>query len=122
MGSIAKFLKSFCFAGRGILSVIALERNMRIHALAAVIVIALGFYFSITATEWCLAVICIGMVMAAEAFNSAIEWLTDLVKPEQHPQAGKIKDAAAGAVLLASVAAAAVGVVIFWKYLDSATG
>lgn len=122
MDSIIKFIKSFFYAGRGILSTIASERNMRIHVVAAVLVISLGFYFHITDIEWCLILICTGMVMAAEAFNSAIESLTDLVKPEQHPQAGKIKDAAAGAVLLASVAAAAVGVVIFWKYLGSAFG
>jgi diacylglycerol kinase (ATP) len=117
MDSINKFLRSFYFAGRGIVSVIVAERNMRIHLLAAVIVITMGIYFNITTAEWCLALICIGMVMAAEAFNSAIEWLTDLSKPEQHPQAGKIKDAAAGAVLLVSISAAAVGAIIFSKYV-----
>jgi len=118
MDSIVNFLKSFYYAFRGIMSVIASERNMRIHLLAAVSVISLGFYFHISTTEWCLAVICIGMVMAAEVFNSAIESLTDLVKPEHHPMAGKIKDAAAGAVLLVSIAAGVVGMAIFWKYVD----
>lgn len=117
MESIVKFIRSFCYAGRGVILVIASERNMRIHLLAAAAVIACGIYFNITVTEWCLAVICIGMVMAAEALNSSIESLTDLVKPEHHPLAGKIKDAAAGAVLLIAIAAAISGILIFWKYL-----
>lgn len=116
MNSLARFIKSFYYAGKGVIGVVAAERNMRIHLLAAVIVIMLGFYFRITPTEWCLVAICIGMVMAAEAFNSAIECLTDLVKPEHHPLAGKIKDAAAGGVLLVSIAAAAVGCIVFLKH------
>jgi diacylglycerol kinase (ATP) len=119
MNSFARFIKSFYYAGKGVVWVVAAERNMRIHAFAAVMVISLGWYFRITPAEWSLVAICIGMVMAAETFNSAIEMLTNLVKPEHHPLAGKIKDAAAGGVLLASAAAAAVGCIVFLKYLIS---
>lgn len=94
---------------------------MRVHLFAAIVVIAVGFYFNISATEWCIVVICIGMVMSAEIFNSALELLTDLVKPEQHPIAGKVKDAAAGAVLLTALAAAVAGILVFWKYFFPAS-
>lgn len=113
---IKKLIQSFGYAVNGIVALIAGERNMRIHLLAAICVVAAGLYFDVTITEWCVISICIGMVMAAEALNTAIEWLTDLVKPEHHPLAGKIKDAAAGGVLLAAVAAAISGLFIFWKY------
>lgn len=113
---IKKFLLSFVFAGRGIMTVIASERNMRIHVSAALMVIALGAYFSIEVTEWCLVIICIGMVMAAEALNTAIEQMTGFLKPEFHRLAGRIKDVAAGAVLLAALAALIVGMLIFWKH------
>lgn len=93
---------------------------MRVHLLATVVVIACGLYFSISAMEWCIIALCIGAVLAAELFNSAIELLTDLVKPEQHPVAGKIKDAAAGAVLVIALAAFVCGVLIFLKYFSSA--
>jgi len=117
MPNMKKFLLSFLYAGRGAITLIASERNMRIHVSAALMVVAFGAYFSITVTEWCLVILCIGIVVAAEAFNTVIESLTNLVKPEHHPLAGKIKDMAAGAVLLAALAAAIVGALIFWKYL-----
>ncbi|HXH19024.1 MAG TPA: diacylglycerol kinase family protein [Chitinophagales bacterium] len=114
--AIKNFISSFVCAGRGVISLIVFDRNMRIHFLAAAAVIVLGIYFSITITEWCVAVICIAIVMTAEAINTAVEKLTDLVKPEYHPLAGRVKDMAAGAVLLAAAGAAACGVLIFWKY------
>ncbi len=92
---------------------------MRVHLLAAVVVVASGFYFGITANEWCVVVICIGMVLAAEALNSAIEHLTDMVQPDHHPLAGKIKDMASAGVLIVAIAAAIAGAVIFRKYFFS---
>lgn len=113
---LKKFLYSFRYAFRGIIRTVVSEQNMRFHITAAVVVIATGFYSHITATEWCMVILCIGLVICAEAFNTAIESLTDLIKPEHHPVAGKIKDAAAGAVLIAAIAATITGILIFWKY------
>ncbi len=121
MSFLKNFLNSFRYAFRGIWSILFSERNMRVHLFAAIIVIAFGVYFKITTTEWCIVAICIGMVMSAEIFNSALELLTDLVKPEQHPIAGKVKDAAAGAVLITALSAAVVGILIFWKYFFPAS-
>ena len=67
----------------------------------------------ISLIEWALIIICIGLVFSAEAFNSAVERLVDLISPEQNHLAGVIKDLAAGAVLITAVAAFAVGIIIF---------
>jgi diacylglycerol kinase (ATP) len=90
---------------------------MRIHVLSAIGVVAAGFFFDVSITEWCLLAGCIGMVFMAEIFNTAIETLTNLVSPDYHPLAGKAKDLAAAAVLMASITAAIVGVLIFLPYL-----
>ncbi len=90
---------------------------MRLHILSAVAVVVAGFFFGITRVEWCLLAGCIGLVIMAEVFNTAIETLTNLVSPEWHPLAGKAKDLAAGAVLMAAATAAVIGAIIFLPYL-----
>jgi diacylglycerol kinase len=55
------------------------------------------------------------MVLAAEAMNTALEYLVDLVSPEYNELAGKAKDAAAAAVLILAIAAAIIGLMIFWN-------
>ncbi len=111
--SIRKRLKSFTYAGKGIKSFITREHNAWIHSVATVIVIFLGFYFHISTSEWAVLCICIGMVFAAEAFNTAIERLVNLVSPGRNEMAGDVKDIAAGAVLICAIAAAAAGLLIF---------
>ncbi|MCB0606791.1 MAG: diacylglycerol kinase family protein [Lewinellaceae bacterium] len=110
---IRKRLLSFKYAFRGIADLFVSQPNARIHAAAAVAVIAAGWYFRISAGEWALVALTIAVVLAAEAFNSALEYLTDLASPEFHPLAGKAKDIAAAAVLLAALGAAAVGALVF---------
>jgi len=96
---------------------------MHLHVLASVLVFVMAFWFEVTRTEWCLLVFCVGLVWMAEIFNTAIETLTNLVSPEFHPLAGKTKDLAAGAVLMASITAAVIGLIVFvpyWmRYLNS---
>lgn len=89
------------------------EPHARLHLIAAILVVAAGCYWNISATEWCLCVLCIGAVFTAEAFNTAIEALADRVSPEKHPLIAKAKDVAAGAVLLTAIASAIVGLIIF---------
>lgn len=72
-----------------------------------------GLFLKISSLEWAAIVLCMAIVMALEAVNTALEYLTDLISPTYHPLAGKAKDAAAGAVLLGALGAAVVGVVIF---------
>ena len=79
--------------------------------------ICLGFYFSITVTEWMELVIVGGLVLMAEAFNTAIEIYTNLTSPDFHPFARDTKDVAAGAVLITACIAVVVGILIFGHYI-----
>ena len=117
MNELKKRIMSFAYAFKGIGSILKKERNAWIHCLAVAVVTSAGFYFGITPTEWCVVVICFGLVLAAEGFNTAIERLVDFVSPGRHPQAGDVKDVAAGAVLICAIAAAVVGCIIFIPYL-----
>ena len=105
-------LQSFGFALRGIWVVARAERNFQIHLLACVVVTGTAYWLGCTALEWAILLLTMGFVLVAEALNTAIEIVVDLVSPEYHVLAGHAKDAAAGAVLLAAITAVAVAVCI----------
>ncbi|PKV67239.1 diacylglycerol kinase family protein [Pontibacter ramchanderi] len=107
---------SFRFAFNGLAAVFRSEPNMHLHVLASIVVLVMAYRFEVTRVEWCLLILCIGMVWVAEIFNTSIETLTDLVSPEHNILAGKTKDLAAGAVLMAAITAVAVGLFIFIPY------
>ena len=116
---IVKFTKSVGYAMNGIKLGLA-ERNMKIHVLAGVIVIALGWYFHVTQTEWLILILCIGMVITAELGNTALEKIADALvhqNPDMHRLMGEPKDLGAGAVLVISLAAAVVGCLIFLPHV-----
>ena len=108
-----KYGQRFLNAFRGIYVMIRSTRHIFIHILAAATALFFGWYFRIDSLEWVAIVFAIGFVFAAEAFNTAIEIDIDLTSPEYHPYARDTKDAAAGAVLLASISAVAIGLIIF---------
>jgi diacylglycerol kinase len=112
-----EFLRSFVYAVQGIWSGIRDQRNLKFQLAVAVVVVIAGFYLSITAMEWCLILICIALVIGLELVNTALENLVDLVTLERNPLAGKIKDIAASAVLIASVISLIIGLIVFRKYL-----
>ncbi len=101
------------YALNGILEALKTQWNMKIHLVAALIVIGMGFYFEISKIEWLIIVLCIGIVFIAEIANTAIEYLVDFVSPDIHPIAGKIKDLSAGAVLVAAITSFIAGLLIF---------
>ena len=111
-----KRLKSFTYAWKGIGSFLRKEHNAWIHCTAMVVVTIAGFSFGITRTEWLIILLCFALVLAAEAFNTALERLVDLVSPNYHPIAGDVKDVAAGAVLICAVTTAIIGLIIFIPY------
>ena len=111
--TFGKRLQSFKYAFNGILILITSEHNAWIHCFAAICVIIAGFCFGLSQTEWIAVSIVIGAVLAAEAVNSSIEALADLVSPEYNEAIKRTKDLAAGAVLLMAIAAAIVGCIIF---------
>ncbi|MGV3598612.1 MAG: diacylglycerol kinase family protein [Bacteroidota bacterium] len=112
-----KFITSFKYAFSGIAKVFTSEFNFRFHSVAAIAVIIAGFVLDITRTEWLFIAFAIGIVLVAEAINSAIEKLVDLVSPQQQPLAGWVKDVAAGAVLIAAITAAVIGALVFVPYI-----
>ncbi|KAA9333500.1 diacylglycerol kinase family protein [Hymenobacter busanensis] len=85
---------------------------MRFHAWATVAVVALGLWLPLSRHDWAVLALAIGAVWTAEMLNTALETLVNLVSPDYHPLAGRVKDIAAGAVLLMGIAAAAVGLLI----------
>lgn len=112
-----KAAHSFRYAAQGILDLFRFENNARIHFFAAIAVLVAGFYFQLSPTEWALVVTQVALVWAAEAFNTALEKLADAVSPEYHPLIKSVKDLAAGGVLLVAIAAAIVGILIFYPKL-----
>jgi diacylglycerol kinase len=106
-------LISFGYAFRGIAVLLARQPHARVHAAAACATIFAGFLFGITRGEWIAIVLCIGLVFASEALNSAVEELADALHPDAHPGIGRAKDLAAAGVLISAACAAIVGLVIF---------
>ena len=105
--------KSFGYAFEGIFTCIRKERNMKIHCVMAVLVVAAGVILGLSPVEWCICLGLFGLVMALELVNTAVEAVVDLVTGEYHPLAKIAKDTAAGAVLIAAIRAAAAGLIIF---------
>lgn len=107
-----KFLKGFVYAGRGFVTALY-ERNFRFHLCAAafVIFVAASFY-ELSKAEWAVLLLTIGLVIALEALNTAVEHLADEVTKEKSEQIKRCKDCAAAAVLIAAIAAVAVGIVL----------
>ena len=108
-----KRILSFKYAITGIIHMLRHEPNARIHLIASLVVVFLGVYFRIEKLEWLFITLAIGMVFSAELFNTSLESITDIISPEKNKKAGQAKDTAAGAVLIAAVAAAVIGMVIF---------
>ena len=113
MEKIKRRILSFKYAGQGIRELFSTQPNAQIHLLILILVVAAGYWFSISTIEWLALVLTFGIVLLAEGFNTALEYLTDLVSPDPHPLAGKVKDVAAGAVLIAAIMAVVVGCIIF---------
>ena len=106
-------IDSFRYAFKGIKTLFETQVNAWIHMSIMIIVIIAGIVLNCSSTEWAILCLCFGSVLAAEAFNTAIEFLTDLVSPAYHELAGKTKDVAAAAVLITAFAAIGVACFIF---------
>lgn len=112
-----KRAKAFGYAFKGIHNMFKSEAHAKIHLVATICVITCGVIFRIERWEWCAVLLCIGSVLMAEAFNTAIEKLADTITKERHPLIGAAKDIAAGAVLLLVMAAIAVGLIVFLPHM-----
>lgn len=106
-------LKSVGFAFKGMIFLFRTEASIKIQLVIALMVTIAGFWFKISTTEWLAQCIMIGMVMSIEGVNTAIEYIADFIHPEHHEKIGIIKDIAAGAVFIASLAAVTVALIIY---------
>ena len=108
-----KLINSFKYAIEWFISSFNTERNMKIHVLAMLIVVALGIFLKLNKIEWCIIAIAIVIVLSAELFNTAIETVVDMISPEKNEKAKLVKDIAAASVLVLAMGAVIVGAIIF---------
>lgn len=100
-GFIVGRLKSTIYATKGLWILIFTEHSFMFHGTISILLIVLGYYNNLSNTEWGLQILAVGLIMVAEALNTAIEKLADHVEPKLHKTIADIKDVGAGAVLVA---------------------
>ena len=115
--NLAARVQSFSHAFRGVAALLVSQHNAWIHALATLAVGVAGAVLGISRIEWALVALAVGLVWTAEAFNTAVGWLADVASPDHHPLIGRAKDVSAAGVLLAAVAAVAIGLLVFVPHL-----
>lgn len=108
-----RLTNSFKYAFQGLKQAYKGEQNLKIHTLMAIFVLIFGFFLKISYMEWLACLILIAMVIMAELFNTALEYVVDLASPNIHPLAKAAKDTASSAVLFSAIIAAIIGLVIF---------
>jgi diacylglycerol kinase len=106
-------IKSVGYACEGIVTFFKTQPNAWIQLFAAIAIVVVGFVLKINRLEWCWIVASIALVIVTEMLNTAFEFLTDLVSPSVHPLAKKVKDVAAGAVLIAALTSVIIAAIIF---------
>ena len=119
MKRLKKFIKSFYHAFRGLQSIYCdkEEVNLRVESVIGVLVIALGFIVRLERNEWMWIILCCAMVLSLELINSSLEKILDRFHPHPDKVIGNIKDVSAASVLIASIASAIIGILIFLPYL-----
>ena len=110
---IKRFINSFHYSWDGIKYAFKYEQSMFIHVLVTLLVVICGIVLKLDFQEWLLCIVLIGLVIATELINTAIEAVVDLACPEIHPLAKTAKDTAAGAVLVSAMASVIIGLMIF---------
>ena len=108
-----RLVDSFRYASCGIVEAYKGEQNLMIHTVIAILVVIFGFVFQISYTEWLVCLVLIGLVLMAEFFNTAIEFVVDLASPDIHPLAKLAKDTASAGVLMMAIISAIIGLIIF---------
>jgi diacylglycerol kinase (ATP) len=117
--SIAARLRSFKFAISGLSFVLRSQHNAHVHIAISIAVVVAGFVFGLSKADWLAILIAMSIVWIAETFNTAVEFVCDVVSPEFNKNVAKAKDIAAGAVLISAVFAVIVGALVFIPYLAS---
>ena len=111
-----KFIASMRYALKGIAYYFE-ERNAKIQVSMAIVYAVIAFSLNFQLIEWCIFLLCCALVFTAEAINTAIEYIVDFISPEHNEKAGKIKDIAAGAVLISALLAGVIGILLILNKL-----
>ncbi len=112
-GALRRFLLGFRYACEGISYVLRTQRNARVHLVISILVVLAGIILRVTAIEWAILALTIGVVFSAEMVNTVAEMAVDMLTQRHHPMAKAAKDVGAGAVLVGAIASVAVGIAIF---------
>lgn len=117
MIKLKRLVKSFTYAFRGLFKIVREEQNLRVHFVVAWLVVLLGFFLKIKPVEWTIIILAISLVILMEVINSAVERVSDVLKPRIHDYVKEIKDIMAAAVMVSSLVAVIIGFIIFSPYL-----
>jgi len=106
-------LNSFQYALQGLKAAFTGEKNFRIHCMAVVFVVIFSVVIGLPTLKWVLLILTMGFVLVCELFNTVAETLVDMITQEYSELAKKVKDLAAGAVLVSAITAVLAGIFIF---------
>lgn len=110
-------IKSFKHALEGVIHAFKYNRNIRIHAITALIVVLLSLYLQVSLLEMSILGVMILLVISSEMINTAIEEMVNLITNEHRREAKIAKDVAAGMVLVTSIGSVIVGILIFVPHI-----
>ncbi|GAA3787715.1 diacylglycerol kinase family protein [Corallibacter vietnamensis] len=106
-------LKSIGYAFKGALFLIKTESSIQVQVCIGLVMTGIGYVVGLSPTEWIAQTLTIGIIIAIEGLNTAIEEVANFIHPEHHPKIGLIKDLAAGAVFLFAIIAIIIGAIIY---------
>ncbi|TCI84551.1 diacylglycerol kinase [Tenacibaculum sp. M341] len=112
-GFVKRRLKGITYSFKGILILITTEDSIKAQFFIGLFITVFGFIFNISAIEWMIQLTIIGVVLVAEALNTAVEKIADFIHPEYHNKIGVIKDVAAGAAGFAAIISIIIGCIIY---------
>jgi diacylglycerol kinase (ATP) len=116
--SVEARLRSFVYAGRGVVTLLVSQHNAWIHAVATAAVVGVGLLVGLQRLEWLALVAAIVLVWMAEAMNTAFEFLCDVASPGFHPLVARAKDVAAASVLICALGALATAALVFAPHVS----
>ena len=112
-GFVKGRVKSLKYALRGMWLLVSTEHSIMVQTAIAIVMTLIGWWLDISATEWILQILAIGLVLVAESLNTAIEKICDFIHPDYDTRIGFIKDISAGASTFAAITAIIIGLIIY---------
>lgn len=113
---IKRTLRTFKFSMDGLIYAYKNEQSMLVHAIGSLITVALGIIYGITLYEWAIVFIALGVILASELINTAIEAAVDLCTLEIHPLAKIAKDCGSAATFVLTLVSVVICLIVFVPY------